>query len=105
MFGMSNEQIMALIRQLLPVMGGIAVSFGWLTAGQMEGYTTTILQVTGPMLIVISTVWSLIKNTQASMVASVAAMPVVKSIHLEPTVEGAKLAAPGNSPPNVTVAR
>lgn len=105
MLGMSTEQIMALIRQILPVMGGIAVSFGWLTAGQLEGYTATILQVSGPLLILASTIWALVKNTKASIVATAASIPEVKAIQVAPTPEGVKLAAPGTTPPNVTVAR
>lgn len=103
MFGMSNEQIMALIRQILPVIGGIAVSFGWFSVGQVEGITNTILQIAGPALIVISTIWALVSRTKTSMVAAVAALPEVKEIKVEPTVEGTRLASA--TPPNVTVAR
>lgn len=103
MFGMSTEQIMGLIRQILPVLGGIAVSLGWLTSGQVGDLTATVLQIAGPGLIIISTIWSLLNKTQANLVATVASMPEVKKVELQPTVAGVTLER--QTPPNVQVAR
>lgn len=98
MLGMSSEQILALVRQMLPVLGGIAVTFGWLTTGQVETATAAILQIAGPLMIVGSSIWTLLKNTKASIVSTAAVTPGVQSIKLEPTVAGRELeqATPAN---------
>lgn len=100
MLGMSNEQIIGLIRQILPVFGGIAVTLGWFTSDQVSAATATILQIAGPVLIVVSSIWSLLSKTKASLVATVAAMPEVNSVKTEATVAGAALAR--SAPANVT---
>jgi hypothetical protein len=88
MFGMSSDQILALIRQILPVLGGIAVTFGWLTPGQVETTTATVLSIAGPALIIASTIWSVVAHTQANTLTSAAAIPNVKTITLDPMVAG-----------------
>ncbi len=97
---MSNEQVFALIRQILPVLGGVAVGLGWLTQGQFDGAASIVLQLMGPVMIIASTVWSLVKNTKANLVSTVAAMPEVHSIKTEATVAGNVLASA--APANVT---
>lgn len=101
MLGMSNEQVFALIRQILPVLGGVAVGLGWLTQGQFDGGAAVVLQLMGPAMIIGSTIWSLVKNTKSSLVATVAAMPEVNSVKLEPTIAGNVLS--NSTPANVTV--
>lgn len=98
---MNSEQIMGLIRQILPVLGGIAMTFGWLTPGQVATGTATILSIAGPGLIVISTIWSLVAKTNTSLVAAAAAVPAVAHIALQPTPEG--IAIGQATPPNVRV--
>lgn len=105
MFGMSQEQILGLVRQILPVLGGVAVSFGWLTTNQVSDVTATLLQIAGPIMIVGSAIWSAINKTKANLVSTVAALPEVKTIELKPTVAGTALADPAVTPPNVIIAR
>lgn len=88
MLGMSQEQVLGLVRQILPVLGGIAVALGWLTTNQVASLTATVLQIAGPAMIIGSTVWSLINKTKANLVSTVANMPEVKSVTLDPTKEG-----------------
>jgi len=92
MFGMNQEQVLGLLRQILPVFGGIAVTLGWLTSDQVAAGTATALQIAGPLMIVGSTIWSLFSKTKASLVSTVAAMPEVQGIKLEATVAGRALA-------------
>lgn len=100
MLGMSNEQLIGLLRQILPVFGGIAVTLGWFTSDQVVAGTSTILQIIGPVMIVGSSIWSLVSKTKANLVSAVSAMPEVQSIKLQPTVAGAALAK--DTPANVS---
>ena len=100
---MNTEQWMGLVRQLLPVLGGIAVSFGWLTKDQVAGVTATILQISGPAMILASTIWSVWTNTKASLATKVAAMPEVKEVVLHPTEAARDIAQA--TPPNVKIDR
>lgn len=102
MLGMNQEQTLALLRQLLPVLGGIAMTFGWLTSDQVAKGTATILQIAGPAMIVGSTIWTLFHNTKASLVTTVAAMPEVQIVKLESTMAGRALEEATPTAPNVT---
>lgn len=91
MFGMNPVQIEKIVRTFLTVAGTIAMTFGWLTSGQVEGYTAIILQILGPLTTVGTLIWTIVSGTQASQVNAVLAMPEVKKIELAPTVAGAAL--------------
>ncbi len=101
MFGLNSEQWFGLIRQVLPVVGGIFVSLGWIKPSTLQTWTDTLMQVSGPALIVISAVWSAVVKTKAGIVASAAALPEVQSIKLEPTTAGRALEQ--TTPANVSV--
>lgn len=90
---MTTDQIMALIRQLLPVVGGLAVAFGWLTPDKVSYFTGIVLQVAGPLLIAGSAIWSVVANTKSSIIASTAAMPEVQGVITTSTPAGSALAA------------
>lgn len=98
---MNSEQIMGLIRQILPVLGGIAMTFGWLTPGQVATGTATILSIAGPGLIVISTIWSLVAKTNTALVTAAVAVPGVSHIVLQANPDGIELSKA--TPPNVRV--
>ena len=108
MFGMnltpSQEQLMGQLRQILPVLGTLAVSFGLLKTEDVGNVIAIILNVTGAGMVIGSMAWSAYSNTRASMVAKVDAIakepssPVVAVITTN-TIEGRKLA---NSMPGTT---
>lgn len=102
MLGMSNEQLFGLLRQILPVIGGVLVTLGWAKPASVQLWSDTIMQAIGPAMIIGSAVWSLVSKTKANLVSTVAAMPEVKSVTLDPTKEGT---ADLNivTPPNVKV--
>ena len=99
---MTTDQIMALIRQALPLLGGVAIALGWFTADQVSAFTQVILQIAGPGLAFIGVVWSFFANNKTSILTSAANMPEVKEIKLEPHApETAALSAA--TPSNVKV--
>lgn len=92
MFGMSQDQLTGLIRQLLPVVGTLLGALGWVTPDKWAGITAFILQAVGPLLVLASLVWSVIANTKASILASAAKMPEVNKIEVANTDAGNTLA-------------
>lgn len=84
---MSQDQWLAILRQLLPALGGIAVALGWLTKDQVGPLVANILAAAGPLMLVGGTIWAVIANTRASIMAS-AAKPVA------PGVEAPKIVLP-----------
>ena len=78
---MTSDQFMGLVRQAIPLIGGIAVAMGWLTTGQVARTTEIVLQIGGPLFVLWGIIWSYVANSKESIVQSVAAMP-------ETTVEG-----------------
>lgn len=93
MFGLSNDQIMGLLRQVLPVIGGIGVTLGWVTTDQVAAGTQFLLQIASPLAIIVGLTWSLIANMKSSILQSAAQMPDVRAIVMEPTPDGHALAA------------
>jgi len=67
---MNWDQISALIRQVVPFLGGFAVARGYITADQLTGIVGAIIAVGG-------VVWSLFVNRPASIAASAQALPGV----------------------------
>jgi hypothetical protein len=72
---MSQDQIMGLLRQVLPILGGIAIARGWLMPASVASLTNTVLSVVGPVFVIAGVVWSLISNKQTSIAASIGANP------------------------------
>jgi len=101
-FGMNTEQVMGLVRQLLPVLGTLATTFGWLTPDQVASGTATILAVIGPLMIVASTLWSLFSKTNTAIVSSASAVPNVDKIVLNSAVPGTNAMAKA-TPNNVVI--
>lgn len=92
MFGMSQDQLMGLLRQLLPLIGGLFVGLGWISPTFLSHATEIILQVAGPLSIIVGVIWSAIANSKASILTSAAKMPEVKSIVVADTPTGNDLA-------------
>lgn len=102
---MTQDQLMALARQLIPLLGGIAISLGWLTADQVGYWTGVLMQIAGPALTLFGIIWAFVANSKASIVKSVAAMPETKVSStgkieiLDPKL--AEVAAKAATPPGV----
>lgn len=67
---MNWDQISALIRQVVPFLGGFAVARGYITADQLTGIVGAVIAVGG-------VIWSLVANRPASIAASAQALPGV----------------------------
>ncbi len=67
---MNWDQIAALIRQIIPFIGGFAVAKGYISAEQLTGIVGAIVAVGG-------VIWSLVANRPASIAASAQALPGV----------------------------
>lgn len=70
----SQNQIMGLLRQVLPALGTVAVTLGWITSDQLGQITAIILQLAGLITLVISFVLSLKANTKTSIIKATAGM-------------------------------
>lgn len=88
------DQFMGLMRQLLPVLGTLAVTLGWATQETINTWIALILQIVGPLGIIGGVVWSVIANSKSSILQSAAKMPEVKSITItDPNLANAAKAA------------
>ena|SRR3990170_8071528 len=100
----SQEQILGQLRQILPILGTLAVSFGLMKPEVAGDTVAAILNLTGAAMVVGSMVWSLVDKTRASLVRKVDAIAKepdspVKVVITTNTPEGVALAKsmPGNT--------
>lgn len=84
MLGMSSEQWLALLRQVLPMLGGMAIALGWLTVNQVSELSAALLGAVGPLTILGSAVWAIYLRKKSEIIKSAAAIPEVKKITLDP---------------------
>jgi hypothetical protein len=89
---MNWEQISSILRHVLTFGGGFIVAKGWVSE-------TVMLELVGAAITVGGAIWAMFNKTQASIVASAAAQPDVKSITLEPSAPSSLVQA---TPSNVT---
>jgi hypothetical protein len=94
----NSEQVIGIIRQFLPFVGGIMTFLGWLQPGQFDALSSALLLAIGPTMALGSLVWSLISKTDANLVKSASVVPGVRSIDLKDNPAGRALApvTPGN---------
>lgn len=91
---MNSEQVTALIRQFLPFISGIATALGltW-----FDGVASAVLATVGPVMGLVSVIWSLVKNKQANILTAAKGLtdssgaPIVEHIQLAPTPTGIQL--------------
>ncbi len=84
-----SPNTMSMIRQLLTLFGGIAVSAGYLTSAQLSTFSDALMQAIGGVAIIASLVWSWWHNRQAKAASAVSAItqnPVVVTGLKTPTV-------------------
>ncbi len=89
---MNYEQMMGLARQVLPILGTLAASAGFITPEKVGPLTETVLQAAGPVMILGSMAWSMYSKTDKSIAANAAALPDVEKVVTKPTFAGIKLA-------------
>lgn len=76
---MNQEQLLGLLRDVLKVGGTIAAMVG-VSATDINHWTSIILQYGGPVLTIISIVWSQMGKTKAAIVQKAVAQPEVLAI-------------------------
>lgn len=87
---MNWEQISSILRHILTFGGGFVVAKGWISE-------TLMLELVGAAITVGGAIWAMFNKTSASIVASAAALPDVKSITLESSAPASLVSAtPGN---------
>jgi hypothetical protein len=96
-------QTQQLIAQIISIVGMIAVGFGWLTADQVSSISTNILATIGPLMTLVGILYSLYAARKNAVVTAVAALPEVRAVVTEPTIEGRNLANSDGTPSNVVV--
>ena len=79
---MNQDQIMGVLRVLLPSILSYAVGKGWLTTSQVADVSAALVMLTG-------VAWSIVAHTDQAKIAAVAAMPEVKAIVATPAVAAA----------------
>jgi len=75
---MTNDQIMSMLRQFMPIIGTMLTVFG-LSSATANAFVNLVMSGAGPALTLASLVWSFIANTRASIMAS-AAQPVAPGV-------------------------
>lgn len=75
----STDQAVAQLRILIPALGAMASTAGWLTAEQVGPLVSNSLIAIGPLMYLAGAIWSLVANTRASILAS-AAKPVAPDV-------------------------
>lgn len=109
MFGMNEEQIRGIVRQLLLIGGTLATTLGWATPDKVAGWTATALALVGPVFMISSVIMSLVSKTQANIISSAASqtdvngVKLVNDVKLNPLAQGVNDLARA-TPANVNIA-
>lgn len=80
MFGLSNDQLTSLLRQVIQAVGAVLTTLGIVTIQTWGGWESTIFVVAGPLISIAAAIWAAFARKQTQMVATVAAMPEVRTI-------------------------
>lgn len=98
----SQDQLVAQLRILIPALGTIATTAGWMTAEQTGPLVSNCLIAIGPVMYIAGAIWSYIANSRASILAS-AAKPVAPGVPPPQIVLPVEEKAIADSlPPNVS---
>ncbi len=98
---MNVEQILGMIRQFLPFVGGILTILGWNKDGKFDAVSNAFQASIGPIMLLGSAVWSFFSKTDAALVSTAASVPGVNHITLSDTPAGNALAPNTVTPANV----
>jgi len=98
----SQDQMIAQLRILIPALGAIATTTGFLTAEQVGPIVSNLLIALGPIMYLAGAIWSLVANTRFSIMSAAAksAAPDIPPPQIVLPVEEAPLAQV--LPPNVS---
>ena len=80
---MTSDMIMGLLRQVLPAVGMLLVTLGYVDQGTADSLMNEFLLAVGALLTLAGSAWALQANTKASILQSAADMPEVRSIELK----------------------
>lgn len=69
---------MGLLGQAIPIIGGVAITLGWLTKDQVADLTAHVLAIAGPIITIAGLVWAWVANSKKSVSQSIGAMPETK---------------------------
>lgn len=94
MFGLNQEQLLALVRDVLRIGGTVLVTLGVATAGQVESLTTALLTIIPAIAAIAGVVWGLLNKTETNMIASAAAQPSVTRIEVNTAAMANSITAP-----------
>jgi hypothetical protein len=89
---MNREQLVGLLRHLLPFIGGIAIGGGYISEEGWTIFSEQFLEFAGPAITLGGLIWSYMDKTDKALVEKVIAMPEVSKIECMPTKEGKALA-------------
>jgi len=98
---MLSDQITAQIRQVLTALGALLATLGFASPDVIGSKINLIMAMVGPLMVAISSLWSIKANLKSSQIASVNAMPEVEGVVTKNTMAGRELA---KSIPEKTVA-
>lgn len=93
---MSMDQVMGLLRQLVPVLGGVFVVLGWVpesTIAAIKANLESILAALSALFVGGGAIWAAIANSKKSIIASATKMPEVDSKKLAAAIEDPALKA------------
>ena len=90
----TQDQWMGFVRQVIPLLSGIAIGKGWLTTDQAANLASLFLQIAGPLGLIAGGVWAYIANNKQSILKAAGKMPEVQKV----VVNDAALAAAIPSP-------
>lgn len=99
----SEDQIVAQLRILIPIIGTLISATGWVSAEHMSPIISNLLIALGPVSYLMASAWSFYANSRASIMAS-ASKPVAPGVpapQIQLPPQEAKLA--DSLPANVTV--
>jgi len=68
---MTTDQIMGLLRQVLPIMGTMLTVFG-ISSATATATVDLLMTIAGPVTLVASAIWAFIANSRKSVMASAA---------------------------------
>lgn len=89
--GMTQDQWMGVLRQILPLFGGVLVTLGLVSQGTINHWIEIAMTIVGPLMTIAGIVWQIVANNKKSILTSAANMPEVKKIELKSTESGKEL--------------
>lgn len=89
----TQAMVMKVVRQLLPALGSMLATYGYMTDAKWQ-------VISGMILNALSLIWMIVNNTTSALTAAVDDLPGVQGVVTKDTQEGRELA---RSVPSATV--